>query len=125
MTENATEPQAERRGRSGLCIVGGSTDSPCPFPASVALPHMLPEGAELCAYHAATQTLWEESDELNVSLELVREYLDGARDYPGAAPLIEALERAEADFTARLAHVGNVIKDLRAAEHRLMRGQPN
>jgi hypothetical protein len=114
MTENATETK--------LCIVGGSTESPCPFPASVALPHMLPEGEWFCAYHAATQPLADELDELNVSLELVRELHEGARDYPGASPLMQVLERAEADFSARLAHVEGVLKDLRAAEYRLMRG---
>jgi hypothetical protein len=115
MMENATEQK--------LCIMGRSTDSPCPYPASESLPDLFGEGGpHLCAYHDATMPLAEESDELAVSLELVREYLEGARAYPGASPLIEALERAEADFTARLAHVQEVLNDLRAAEHRLMRG---
>jgi hypothetical protein len=40
----------------------------------------------------------------------------------GAGPLIEVLERAEIDFSARLAVVEKVLNDLRAAEYRLMRG---
>ena len=123
MTENATEQE--------LCIVGASTDSPCPFPATVALPHRrLPEGEDrLCAYHAATEPLVEESNEFGVCLELVRAYLKGARRHRAAGPLVEVLERAEADFSGaeadfseRHALAEKVLNDLRAAERRLMRG---
>jgi hypothetical protein len=114
MTENATEQE--------LCIVGGATDSPCPFPATVALPHRrLPEGEDrLCAYHAATDPLVEESNEFGVCLELVRAYLKGARRQR-AGRLVEVLERAEADFLTRHALAEKVLNDLRAAERRLMR----
>ncbi len=117
MTENATEQK--------LCIVGGSTESPCPFPATHALPHRLPEGKDMCAYHAATEPLVEESDELGVCLELVRAYLKGARRQAQAGPLVEVLERAEADFSERRALASGVLEDLREAERALMRGRPN
>ncbi len=114
MMENATEQK--------LCIMGASTDSPCPFPASVALPHRLPEGEErLCAYHAATEPLVDESNEIGVCLELVRAYLKGARRQR-AGRLVEVLERAEADFLTRHALAEKVLNDLRAAERKLMRG---
>jgi hypothetical protein len=109
MMQNATEQK--------LCIMGASTDSPCPFPASVALPHRLPEGEErLCAYHAATEPLVDESNEIGVCLELVRAYLKGARRHHAAGPLVEVLERAEADFSERHALAEKVLNDLRAAE---------
>jgi hypothetical protein len=80
MTESTMEQK--------LCIVGEGTDSPCPFPATVALPHRrLPEGEEwLCAYHAATEPLVKESNEFGVCRELVRAYLKGARRQLCGAP---------------------------------------
>ena len=51
-------------------------------------------------------------------------YLKGARCQAPSALLVEVLERAEADFSERLAIARKVLKDLRAAERRLMRGQP-
>ena len=116
MTESTTTEQK-------LCIVGGATDSPCPFPATVARPHRrLPEGEDrLCAYHAATEPLVAESNELGLCLELVRAYLKGARRQR-AGRLVEVLERAEADFLTRHALAEKVLNDLRAAERKLMRG---
>jgi hypothetical protein len=115
MTESTTTEQK-------LCIVGGGTDSPCPFPATVALPHRrLPEGEWLCAYHAATEPLVAESNEIGLCLELVRAYLKGARRQR-AGRLVEVLERAEADFLTRHALAEKVLNDLRAAERKLMRG---
>jgi hypothetical protein len=114
MTENTVETK--------LCLLGRSTESPCPFPATEAPSYMLPEGEpQLCAYHAAQEPLAEESNELGVCLELVRAYLEGARDQSGAGPLIEVLERAEADFSERHALAEKVLKDLREAERKLMR----
>ncbi len=108
-----------------LCLMGRATDSPCPFPATEALPHRFPgDEARLCAFHAASEPLVDESNELGVSLELVRGYLKGARRHPAAAPLVGVLERAEADFSERLGIVEKVLGDLWAAEHKLMRGQP-
>ncbi len=117
MTESTTTEQE-------LCIVGGATDSPCPFPATVALPHRrLPEGEDrLCAYHAATEPLAAASNQMVVCLELVQAYLKGARRQHTAGPLVEVLERAEADFSERHALAEKVLNDLRAAERRLMRG---
>ncbi len=119
MTESTTTEQK-------LCNMGGGTDSPCPYPATEALPGRLPEGEWLCRYHAATEPLAEESNRFGLCLELVREYLEGARRYgAGTAPLIEALERAEADFAERQALAEKVLKDLRAAELTTpMRGLP-
>jgi hypothetical protein len=74
MTENETGLK--------LCIMGRVTDNPCPFPATVALPHKLPEGKDLCAFHAATEPIVDETDEFGACLELVRTYLKGARGEP-------------------------------------------
>ena len=115
MTENATELKR--------CIVAGGTGSPCPFPATHALPHRLPEGEEqLCAYRAATEPLVEESNGIGVCLELVQAYLKGARRHADTGRLVEALERVEADFSERHALAEKVLRDLRAAERRLTRG---
>ncbi len=46
----------------------------------------MPEGKEMCAYHAATEPLVNESNKLGVCLELVAVYLKGARRQPQAAP---------------------------------------
>jgi hypothetical protein len=114
MTESTTEQK--------LCIVGGGTDSPCPFPATHALPGRLPEGEWLCAYHAATEPLVEESNTFGVCVNVVRASLKGARRHGDTAPLIAVLERAEADFSERHALAEKVLNDLRTAERRLMRG---
>lgn len=105
-----------------LCIMGRSTDAPCPYPATESLPHRFGgDEAHLCVFHAATEPLVDEVNELGVSLDLVRTYLKDARDHPDARPLVRALERAEADFSERLELVEKVLDDLNAAEHRLMR----
>ena len=103
------------------CIMGASTDTPCPFPATEPVARWEDRTAYLCAFHAATEPLVEEQDEMGVSLELVRAYLKGARNHPDAVPLVEALERVEADFLARQERVGKVLEDLEAAEFKLMR----
>jgi hypothetical protein len=118
MTENAAELE--------LCLMGRSTENPCPFPATEALPDRLSgDGPHLCAYHAAQEPLVEESNTFGVCLELVRVYLKGARRQAQAEPLVEVLERAEADFAERYAVAGKVLEDLRTAEGNLMRGRPN
>ena len=103
------------------CIMGASTDTPCPFPATEPVSRWEDRTAYLCAFHAATEPLVGEQDEMGVSLELVRAYLKGARNHPDAVPLVEALERVEADFLARQERVGKVLEDLEAAEFKLMR----
>jgi hypothetical protein len=115
MTESTTEQRQ-------LCIVGGGTDSPCPFPATHALPDRLPEGEWLCAYHVASDPLVAASNQMVVCLELVQAYLKGARRQHTAGPLVEVLERAEADFLTRHALAEKVLNDLRAAERALIRG---
>jgi uncharacterized membrane protein len=59
---------------------------------------------------------------LIVWLELVRAYLKGARRYHTADPLVDALERLEADFAGRFALAEKVIDDLQETELRDMRG---
>lgn len=89
---------------TGTCIMGASTEHPCTYPAAEPMHRFArpPEtGPELCAFHAATEPLVDESDEMGVCLELVRAYLKGPRNQPCAAPLVEALERIETDFCAR------------------------
>ncbi len=116
MTEQTTERAA--------CMMGRSTPNPCPFPATEALPHRFPgQEPHLCAFHAATEPLVDEQNELAVALELVTRYLEDARGYGAAAPLVALLERAEADFSARLALAEKVLDDLQAAEHKLMRAK--
>ncbi len=106
-----------------LGLMGRSTPSPCPFPATEALLHRFTgeEEAHLCRFHAAIEPLVDESNRLGVSLELVRAYLKGARRYPAAGPLVVALERAEADFSERERVVDKALDDLREAEFKLMR----
>ncbi len=106
-----------------LCIMGSAMPNPCPFPATEALPHRFPgDEPHLCAFHAATEPLVEEVNELGVSLELVQAYLKAARRHPTAEPLVVVLERAEAEFSERLELVDKTLKDLEAAEFKLMRG---
>ncbi len=107
-----------------LCVVGRSSERPCPYPATESLPYRFPgDGPHLCAFHAATEPLIEESNELSVSLNLVQGYLKGARRHPAAAPLVKALERIEADLSEREELVDKVLEDLRASERELMRGE--
>jgi hypothetical protein len=103
------------------CIMGASTDTPCPYPATEPVPQWEDTSAHLCTFHAATEPLVDESDEIGVCLELVRTYLRGARRHPAAAPLVEALEWIEADYSARRERVGKVLEDLEAAERMLFR----
>jgi hypothetical protein len=105
----------------GACITGGSTDAPCPYPATVELPHKFPDGVGLCAFHAATEPLVNEVNELGVVVELLRGYLKHACEYVAAEGLVEALEYIEADFSGRLELAEKVCEDLHAAEMALMR----
>lgn len=118
MTEHATELKA--------CLVGRSTDRPCLFPATEVPSYLLPEGEmQMCAFHAAMEPLVEESNEFGVCLELLWDYLKGARSHYAAGPLVEVLERVEADFACRHALAEKVLNDLLAAESKLMRCQPS
>jgi hypothetical protein len=122
-TRITSTSEAEESAAGERCIMGRSLPDPCPYPATVPLQHRLGgDDLRLCAYHAATEPLVDESEELNVSLELVRAYLKGARRHGAAGPLVTILERAEADFSERGAVVDKVLADLKAAEYALMRG---
>src|SRR5215203_246267 len=65
-------------------------------------------GTPLCGWRAPTPTprgTWQ----------------TGSRRHPAAVPLVEALERLEADFAGRFERVEKVLQDLEAAEFKLMR----
>ena len=79
----------EERSPAALCIMGSALPHPCPYPATEALPRQSgDDDRRLCAYHAATEPLVEESDELGVSLSLVRAYLKAARRHRATGPLV-------------------------------------
>lgn len=111
----------ETRTDLGICGMGSKTEHPCPFPATVELPHKFGDGYGLYAYHAATEPLVDEANELGAALEMIEAYLKDAREYTAAWRLVEALERIEADFSARMELAEKVLKDLEAAEFKLMR----
>ncbi len=105
-----------------ICLVAQSTDSPCPYVATESLPHKFGDDApHLCAFHAATEPLVEESNDLAASLDLLRTYLKGARNHPAAGPLVAALERVDAGLVEREELVDKVLDDLHTAERKLMR----
>ncbi len=112
MTETKTE--------LGACIMGASTEKPCPYAATVELPGRLSPGVGMCAFHAATRPLWDEVDDLNMALHLLDAYLKGARKH-SSGTLVTALERIRTDFTERLELTEKAMDDLRAAEYKLMR----
>ncbi len=104
------------------CHMGRKMPKPCPFPATVATPGRYPEDTPtLCAFHAAIMPLNEEADELNISLDLTRTYLIGVRRQPVPLELEGILERAEADFSARLELIRKTMKDLKTMEYALIR----
>ena len=109
MTETKTETHT--------CNMGRATDSPCPFPGVVERW----EGSYLCAFHAATQPLQDESEEMNVALDLLKGYVEDASNN-SAFELVDALKRIREDFAERLSLTDQVLADLREAERRDMRG---
>jgi len=118
--ENRRRTMTEIREATGTCIMGSATEHPCTYPATEPLLARTGGAPTICAFHAATEPLTVELEEMDVSASLVRGYLKGARRHP-AAPLVEALERLEADFAARFERVEKVLQDLEAAEFKLMR----
>jgi hypothetical protein len=108
----------EARTDLGTCAMGSKTARPCPFPATV---EMRGGYYAICAFHAATEPLVGEVNELGVVVELLRGYLKDAREYTAAESLVTALERIEVDFSGRLRLAEKVLDDLEAAEYRLMR----
>ncbi len=112
----------ERRSNDGedRDLPDGATPKPCPFSATVSLPDRLPENEpQFCEFHAAILPLVDEVDELGVS----QAYLKAARRHPGAAALVAVLEYAEADFSERRGLLDKSLRDLKAAEQKLIRGQ--
>ena len=86
----------ETREEARTCIMGASTEHPCRYPATEPIGRRGDAPPASCAFHAATEPLVIEQEEMGVSLELVRGYLKGARRHPAAAPLVDALEREAA-----------------------------
>jgi len=111
----------ETREATGTCIMGASTERPCRYPATEALRQWRDSAPKLCAFHAATEPLVGEAEDMAICLDLVRKYLKGARKHSAAAPLVEALERLETDYAVRLERASGVLDDLKAAEFKLMR----
>jgi hypothetical protein len=111
----------EIRNAAKACVMGRATEHPCPYPATEAIGGRRGGPPVLCAFHAATEPLVLEQEEMAVSLELVRDYLEAAREHPAAGPLVEALERLAAEYAGRFERVDGVMRDLQAAEFRLMR----
>ncbi len=120
MTEQTTRPapsdEAER------CVMGASTDTPCPFPATEPLPHhRAADAPNLCAFHAATEPLVEEESDLHMALdELLPEWQKRA-DELANRPLHDVLWRAQEELEQRLALIEGALEDLAAAERRLFR----
>ena len=108
MTEMKTETHT--------CNMGRATDKPCRFPGVEQEP-----GRYLCRFHAATEPLVEESDEMNFALDLVKGYIKDASN-EGSLVLVDALHRIREDFAERLSLADYVLESLREAERRDMRG---
>ncbi len=110
----------ETREATRTCIMGASTECPCPFPATEPVPYWDDEAPMLCAFHAATEPLVKEADALALGLELFKDWEAAARQHDNE-PLLELLERARAEFSVRLERANKVLDDLQAAELKLMR----
>ena len=105
----------------GQCIMGRGMEKPCPFPATVRLPrHLFTEAAGICAFHAATEPLAHEQNELGLALEKIEGYLEEAREDDNVL-LVGALEHLQADFERRMELADKVLGDLNAAEWSLIR----
>ena len=111
--------QREATTNLGQCIMGRNMERPCPFPATIELPR-LREAAGICAYHAATEPLAHEQNELGLTLDKIEGYLEEAREDDNVL-LVEALEHLQADFTRRMEVADKVLEDLNAAEWNLIR----
>ncbi len=114
MPENTTSILSKR----DRCIMGADTDAPCPYPATEPMLRWSDETPRLCAYHAATEPLVEEYDDLNLALELFKEWEETAREHANR-PLLDVLMRARLEFEQRRELVDGVLEDLAAADKRL------
>ncbi len=104
------------------CRMGSKMPKPCPFPATVPMPDLDPEeGPTLCEFHAALVPHNEQIDQLSISLSLTRTYLKAVRRQPMGLELEGVLERAAADFEARLELAQKTVRDLKVAEYELIR----
>jgi hypothetical protein len=121
----------EIREATGTCIVGASSEEPCPYPATEPMRGWRDGAPMLCVFHAATEPLYAESDGLALGLELFEGWEAEARQHHSQqllellerarAEFTARLERARAEFTARLERLNKVLEDLEAAESELMR----
>ena len=74
----------------------------------------------LCAYHAATEPLVEEENDLNLALELFAEW-EKVANGQGNRPLHGLLLRARKEFEQRLAFVEGLLEGLEVADRTLFR----
>ena len=100
------------------CIMGASTESPCPYPATEPVFRWSDTTAHLCAYHAATEPLVKEYDDLALALELLKEWEEAANEY-GNRPLLEVVFRARRELNQRRELVAGVVEALEAADKKL------
>ena len=115
LEQTTSEPSAAKR-----CIMGSATDAPCPYPVTDHVPRLSFGEPHLCAYHAATEPLREEENDLNLALELFKEWQKVADEHSNR-PLHDLLLRAQQEFEQRQELISGVLDDLRAAEKRLVR----
>jgi len=74
----------------------------------------------LCAFHAATEPLYAESDDLTLGLDLLKDWEAQARQHHNEL-LLKLLESARAEFSSRLERANKVLDDLEEAEFKLLR----
>ncbi len=110
----------EASSKAGTCIMGGKTEHPCRYPATEPVRRWNDGVENLCAFHAATQPLSKEADDLAIGLELFEGWEAQARQHDNEL-VLELLEHAASRFTARLSRANKVLGDLEAAEFKLMR----
>lgn len=119
MTEQTTTERAEAGPKR--CLMGCSTEAPCPFPATERVLGWSDKAPQLCTYHAATEPLVEEESDLRMALEELLPGWEKRADELGNRPLHDLLFRARQELEQRLALVSGVLEDLEAAERRLFR----
>jgi hypothetical protein len=110
----------EIREATGTCIMGASTERPCSYPATEPIGGRSDGTPMLCAFHAATEGLYRESDSLALALDLFKGWEAEALQHDNG-PTRELLARGAAEFSARQERVDKVLDDLEAAEFKLMR----
>jgi hypothetical protein len=91
----------------GTCIMGGSTDQPCPSPAVA----RWRGGSPLCEEHYREAVVQEESDELTLSLDLLEAFVYEVRGH-SLQVLEENLERLQVGFQERLSDTNGLLRML-------------